>query len=432
MKTKITSLLFLCLLTTITAQVHVVENGDVGVKKDTPEHELDIDGVTRTSDYFEGVYANKAETSGTFERILFPEGASFVNNGTNAGAIKISLPLDWSNHMIKFSVEVFNYRYSKSFSLEISGYPYAGSGGYWTNTSASLTGGNDHPQIPVRFAHDGVKPCVLIGETSTEWTHLNVAISDLYVKAYYDNPLEEWTTGWAISMITSLPSNIDRTHYLSSAYQSLHSMDADLQQTAKFFFSPGNQNANSKRTIGKLHLPNYYTFSFKVTVSSSQGIIAYLFTGYGSIISKNIVEATPRGANTPLDELTDVNIGYDPNSYEATIQISNNDPTYTMYEQNIIIESYARLAPPYFTHLDENTTITPYNYDTEQNTVEGKWENVDNSIINTLDRTISRTGDVFIDNVAKGVIIRDQANGNCYRIISTNGVLSTLAVTCPQ
>ena len=437
MKTPILTLLFLCLIGTLSAQVHVVENGDVGIKKADPEHELDVEGVTRSSEYFEGVYGNKEEVPFAFQRILFPEGTDLSYNGdiNGPGVIKIALPLDWSNHIVKFSVEVSSYRYNKAFSLEVAGYPYAGNGtgGYWFNTSASMTGGTGFPQMPVRFGHDGTKPCVLIGNADTEWTSsLNVTISDLYVRPYYDNPLEEWTSGWDISVVSSLPSNIDQQHFLSTSYQSLHALDTELRQTAKFFFNPGNQAINSTRTIGKLHLPSYYTFSFKVTVSSSRGLIAYLFTGYGNIISKNLVEATPRGANAALDELVDVDIEYNTTTNEATIQIINNDQNYPLYEQNIIVESYSRLAPPYFTALDENTTITPFAYQSVQNTAIGKWENTDNSVIHTLDRTIARTGDVFINSTAKGVIIRDQTNSNCYRIISNNGVLSTELVACPQ
>jgi len=68
-------------------------------------------------------------------QIYAPEGGTFTQNGVDlTGAIKIKLPVFYTNTMLKFRVEVFNYLTDKSFTAIISGYNYAANN-TWYNCS---------------------------------------------------------------------------------------------------------------------------------------------------------------------------------------------------------------------------------------------------------------------------------------------------------
>lgn len=136
--------------------------------------------------------------------ILQPAGGTYSSTtATDTGAIKISLPVLWTNSMVKFEVDVFSFVSGSSFKVIVSGYNYSVSSA-WLNCTAHIVGGTevsvDHS---VRFGHDGTNACVWIGETTDVWSYPKIAVRDVMVGHEGQTELN-WLTGWNVDVIASL------------------------------------------------------------------------------------------------------------------------------------------------------------------------------------------------------------------------------------
>jgi hypothetical protein len=147
---------------------------------------------------------------GGIGKVMFPYGAEY-NSGSTTGAIKITLPQSWTNTMMTMKITIFDYSINESFEVHCGGYNYAGGGGYWVNTHAKIiaNGGIDR-NFNVRFGHDGSKCCIIIGETSSSWSYPKVVVTE-WVGGHSNETFHKWDNGWDISIVTTLPSNIDQT-----------------------------------------------------------------------------------------------------------------------------------------------------------------------------------------------------------------------------
>jgi len=133
--------------------------------------------------------------------IKYPGGGNFnINASAQTGAIKIALPVLWTNTMLKFKISVFDYVANKTFSLEVAGYNYA-TNSNWQRTSAVIRG-NSNTDHSIRFGHDGVSACVWIGETTTIWQYPQVQVSD-FQGGYQGATLDNWADGWVVSLVTA-------------------------------------------------------------------------------------------------------------------------------------------------------------------------------------------------------------------------------------
>lgn len=144
-------------------------------------------------------------------QIYAPQGGSFVKNGTDVkGAIKVKLPVLYTNTMLRFRVEVFNYITDKSFTAVIGGYNYE-PGSNWHNCSAQILTSSLDNAHNVYFGDDGTNTIVWIGESDSEWKYLKVRISE--VQASHGNTdINIWNKGWEIDLDTlSFSSNVKRT-----------------------------------------------------------------------------------------------------------------------------------------------------------------------------------------------------------------------------
>ncbi len=138
---------------------------------------------------------NYDEGANTF--IDRPAGGAYRNGAaTITGAIKIRLPQLWSNTMLRFNVDIFNYVANKSFSVEIAGYNYTSG---WQRITAKVIGAFGYA---VRYGHDGVRACIWIGDTSSSWSYLSVRIYNLMV-SHLNYTAAEWKSGWEISVVTA-------------------------------------------------------------------------------------------------------------------------------------------------------------------------------------------------------------------------------------
>lgn len=153
-----------------------------------------------------GVYRDE----GKLARLLFPHGATYQEPVMAVtGAIKITLPVSWTNTMMTLRVCIYDYAVNESVELFLSGYSYSASA-VWLNCTAKLLTTQRTRQYKVRFGHDGTKCCIFIGDTNTGWTHPCVTVMDCLL-AFSNEHETNWDNGWAIGRVTSLPGNIDVT-----------------------------------------------------------------------------------------------------------------------------------------------------------------------------------------------------------------------------
>jgi hypothetical protein len=106
-------------------------------------------------------------------------------------------------------VHVYDYNLNLSFTLVVGGYTCSPLEN-WINTFAQLIGNKDADNA-VRFGHDGTKCCIIIGETTSTWDHLKVTVKD-FQAGYSNYSVDQWDDGWSISLITTLPAQIDKTY----------------------------------------------------------------------------------------------------------------------------------------------------------------------------------------------------------------------------
>jgi phage-related tail fiber protein len=131
-------------------------------------------------------------TISSYRRVL-----EYENNlPTQTGIIKITMPNSWTGTMLMIDLDIYDYTsngYSKVF---LGGYNNATAA--WGNTSAFISG--TLPSNRIRFAHDGTKCCILIGDVGTVWQYPKLLISKVHA-SYSSESL--WGTGWSVSLITS-------------------------------------------------------------------------------------------------------------------------------------------------------------------------------------------------------------------------------------
>ena len=142
-----------------------------------------------------------AVATASMVRVPAPGGAAFDGPSSSTGAIKIKLPTATSNNsaMLTFDLKIYDYAANESVNMSISGYAYSGVN--WTNhtviTSAALT----NRDYTVRFGSDSTGYCLWVGELTSAWTHLKVAIFNF--AAGHSITEEEFGSGWDITVATA-------------------------------------------------------------------------------------------------------------------------------------------------------------------------------------------------------------------------------------
>ncbi|WP_298769697.1 hypothetical protein [uncultured Shewanella sp.] len=140
-------------------------------------------------------------TENNVTRIARPGGGTYSRHEYNVvGAIKIALPVFYSNTMLSFYVDVYDYREGKSFSLYVSGYNYAATP-TWKQHTAKIMGDSQSDHA-VRFGDDGVNTCIWIGETTSLFYYPKVAVRDVQA-GYSSYDIATWATGWQVSQVTT-------------------------------------------------------------------------------------------------------------------------------------------------------------------------------------------------------------------------------------
>ena len=159
--------------------------------------------------FTQGVYD---DTDGL--RILNPGGGSESNQTSiNNGAIKITLPQSWTNNMLRMTIKVYEYAQDESFTVNCGGYNHTGAGGYWVNTFAYIESSSFKDRnFTVRFAYDGSKCCIFIGELNSTWSYAQVFVTD-FQSGYSGLTASNWRSGWNVSFEASAFGSVSSIRY---------------------------------------------------------------------------------------------------------------------------------------------------------------------------------------------------------------------------
>jgi hypothetical protein len=203
---------------TQTNGITILGDGKVGIGTNSPNDKLEIYGNMRVrgSDGF------GANTTASYNPsyVAYPGGGKAgSSSGTQAGYIKITLPQSWTNTMMQFSVDVFEYSENKTKTFKIAGYNYSPSGGSWHNASATVLAGNDSTTYRVEFGHDGSKCAIYISKgtdgASSSWVYPFIVVRDASF-SFNSIGISNWIDGWDVSFSTATLSGITQTRDIST------------------------------------------------------------------------------------------------------------------------------------------------------------------------------------------------------------------------
>ncbi|MDF2841760.1 MAG: hypothetical protein K0R00_186 [Herbinix sp.] len=151
------------------------------------------------------VYSERASRIGNWEAcayVVAPTGGNRTSHTSpETGYIKITLPVSWTDTMMKITIDVFNYALNKNFTAIVSGYNYTG--GVWTNCNASIISNEIASNLPVRFGHDGTKCAIYIGYADSSWAYPQIIVKDALL-GFNVSSLATWESGWAVGITPTL------------------------------------------------------------------------------------------------------------------------------------------------------------------------------------------------------------------------------------
>jgi hypothetical protein len=234
---------------------------------------VDGSGSGLDADTIDGIESSAIAKDGLESSLLYLStvgGGSYVNNASNQiGAIKITLPVSWTNTMMKFTIELFNFSAGTSRRVTVSGYNYSATP-TWSSVSADMdseAGGG----LLVRFGHDGTKACIWLGDVASSWNYVQVKIVDFQC-AFNVVTRATWETGWAVGLVTS----IDTVYATKTVYPS---SDANNITTGTLPVVRGGTGVTTSTGSGNNVLSVSPTFSGTVTASAINANGTCVFSG---------------------------------------------------------------------------------------------------------------------------------------------------------
>lgn len=208
--------------------------------------------------------------------IRAPGGGVYVTNTpTMTGRLKITLPQSWTNTMMRFTVEIYEFSTGYMCTLEIGGYNYAPVTS-WHNVTARVIGGSN-VEYPVYFGHDGTKCCIWIGAATNEtWSYPQVRIRDFFA-GYSNYARTQWESGWAISFDqTAIASGTGANQYSASVTDTLPGANwAKISGTNKPADGAtrnvfqGDWVSGTSYSVGDVVVKDGYSWTCKVATSSA-------------------------------------------------------------------------------------------------------------------------------------------------------------------
>jgi hypothetical protein len=149
--------------------------------------------------------------------IASPQGNWTRSASSATGMLEVVLPQSWTNTMISFVVDIFNYSTGRSMRIRVSGYTYQGTPA-WHNPSAHLESG-EWGDFTVRFGHNGSKCVVYIGEANTPWSHATAVVTNV-TPTYTNTEHTKWATGWSTSFGATTAPNVTATRIARRQFDS--------------------------------------------------------------------------------------------------------------------------------------------------------------------------------------------------------------------
>ncbi len=130
--------------------------------------------------------------------IPHPEGGHYrTSTWSLDGTAKIRLPVSWSDTMLTFSVNIFEYRENRSKQIMIAGFLAKELSAWAGCTVAKIAG--DRP-LRVRLGHDGERCAVYLAADDYNWRYPEIDVYNLF-PAYQNAGNETWDKGWEISIV---------------------------------------------------------------------------------------------------------------------------------------------------------------------------------------------------------------------------------------
>ena len=210
--------------------------------------------------------ANITNTENNVTYIATPKCGSYSYDGAITGAIKITLPQSWSATMIRFELDVFNYKNDGSYKILLGGFNSEYPSG-WINCYSQVISSSTISDYSVRFGHDGTKCCAFIGELTTVWTYPKIKVKN-FIGGHTNSEVAKWAENWNVEIVTEFPTTISVTKTnnfpLSSAAQKLITprniaLTGDVTGNINF---DGSANVSLTTTVADdshLHDTRYYT-----------------------------------------------------------------------------------------------------------------------------------------------------------------------------
>jgi len=184
-----------------------VTNATTALTIDSSQNATFAGGLVGTfADFSQGVYD---DSSGI--RIVNPGGGSrTTQDSSTTGAIKITLPVSWTNTMMRMTIKVYEYTTNESFTVVCGGYNYSPTSS-WINHFAYIeSSAKLDRNFTVRFGHDGSKCCIYIGELTSSWTYTQVFVTDVQL-GYSGLTGSAWRSGWVVGFEASAFGTITKT-----------------------------------------------------------------------------------------------------------------------------------------------------------------------------------------------------------------------------
>ena len=244
------------------ADVTIDTTGDVGIGIQLPEEKLHVEGNVRADSFGVEGASTSAPT-----RVFAPAGAEYRGTGTVTGAVVVTLPQSWTNTMMNFTINVYDYSDDESIKIKVAGYNYAPSTTWHQTTAVVESPANKDKNLQVRFGHDGTKCVVVIGTTLNTWSYPNISVSEFFA-GHSNTQLEKWNDGWDISVITN------ETGYTFTSTKSNTQVNNWARSGQNLYYGSGTGNVGVGTTSPgeKLHVYQG-NIEIEAAAASAQGLI---------------------------------------------------------------------------------------------------------------------------------------------------------------
>ena len=182
---------------------------NVGIGTATASSKLTVIGDANVA----GIATAIAMRDSTTRRVVNPGGGSYTTaSATATGAIAITLPVGYTNHMMRATIKIFDYATQESVDVVVAGYNNS-TGPTWFNCSAYIIGSNASDiNYTVRFGFNATssKCVVYIGELATTWAYPQINVVDVQL-GYTTTGLDAWDDGWSVGFEATAFQNVTQT-----------------------------------------------------------------------------------------------------------------------------------------------------------------------------------------------------------------------------